>query len=130
MEGLIPYVYRAIVRYNSAGGQPPTPTSWFKESPTTSPFSYVRLPGSDSGRFHPAAPSHETINSAQTFILNRSTTTTSSSAATAPITTQSLLCRTAAASQFCREVLLIHNCIEQTNCPVLMQWITPPLAHR
>ncbi|KAK9127043.1 hypothetical protein Syun_015840 [Stephania yunnanensis] len=89
MEGLIPYVYRAIVRYRAGGGQPPTPTSspWFKDSPAaaSSPFSYVRLPCSDSsGRFHPPS---ETINNAQTF-----TTTNSSSAATAPIT-QSLLCR-------------------------------------
>nr|DAD26528.1 TPA_asm: hypothetical protein HUJ06_027996 [Nelumbo nucifera] len=43
MEGLIPYVYRAIVQYRT-GGQPPMAGTWFDESP------YMRLPG-DSGRF-------------------------------------------------------------------------------
>ncbi|KAL5991742.1 hypothetical protein ACLOJK_012653 [Asimina triloba] len=47
MEGLIPYVYRVIVRYRS-GGHASMAASWFCESPP--PASYVRLPG-DSGRF-------------------------------------------------------------------------------
>ncbi|KAL3839487.1 hypothetical protein ACJIZ3_024078 [Penstemon smallii] len=38
MEGLIPFVYRAIVQYKSGGD------AWINESP------YMRLPG-DSGRF-------------------------------------------------------------------------------
>lgn len=45
MEGLIPFVYRAIVQYKS-GNQGPL-TAWFPESPSAS---YMRLPG-DSGRF-------------------------------------------------------------------------------
>lgn len=45
MEGLIPFVYRAIVQYKS-GNQGPL-TAWLPESPSAS---YMRLPG-DSGRF-------------------------------------------------------------------------------
>ncbi|KAF8029305.1 hypothetical protein BT93_E1862 [Corymbia citriodora subsp. variegata] len=45
MEGLIPFVYRAIVQYRN-GNQGPL-TTWLPESPSAS---YVRLPG-DSGRF-------------------------------------------------------------------------------
>ncbi|KAI3443044.1 uncharacterized protein J3R85_000403 [Psidium guajava] len=44
MEGLIPFVYRAIVQYRN-GNQGPLAT-WFPESPSAS---YMRLPG-DSGR--------------------------------------------------------------------------------
>ncbi|ONK76892.1 uncharacterized protein A4U43_C02F930 [Asparagus officinalis] len=46
MEGLIPYVYKAIVQYRNGGGAPLGGT-WFNESP---PASYIRLPGG-SGRF-------------------------------------------------------------------------------
>ncbi|CAK9151442.1 unnamed protein product, partial [Ilex paraguariensis] len=45
MEGLIPFVYKAIVQYKN-GGQGPI-GSWVNESPSAS---YMRLPG-DSGRF-------------------------------------------------------------------------------
>ncbi|KAI3474124.1 hypothetical protein Pfo_028912 [Paulownia fortunei] len=45
MEGLIPFVYRAIVQYKN-GGQGVIET-WLNESPSAS---YMRLPG-DSGRF-------------------------------------------------------------------------------
>ncbi|GKV10042.1 hypothetical protein SLEP1_g21465 [Rubroshorea leprosula] len=46
MEGLIPFVYRAIVQYRN-GKEEGLMASWFKESPSAS---YMRLPG-DSGRF-------------------------------------------------------------------------------
>ncbi|KAJ7961377.1 Legume-specific protein [Quillaja saponaria] len=46
MEGLIPFVYRAIVQYKN-GKQGPI-DSWFNESPS---YAYIRLPGHDSGRF-------------------------------------------------------------------------------
>lgn len=49
MEGLIPFVYRAIVQYRN-GGQPP---AWLGDSPSGS---YMRLPG-DSGRLR--AVNHE-----------------------------------------------------------------------
>lgn len=42
MEGLIPFVYRAIVQYKNGGQR-----SWLSESPSCS---YILLPG-DSGRF-------------------------------------------------------------------------------
>ncbi|XP_060176471.1 uncharacterized protein LOC132606839 [Lycium barbarum] len=41
MEGLIPFVYKAIVEYKNGR------TTWMNESPSAS---YMRLPG-DSGRF-------------------------------------------------------------------------------
>ncbi|KAJ8747092.1 hypothetical protein K2173_001710 [Erythroxylum novogranatense] len=45
MEGLIPFVYKAIMQYKN-GNQSPL-SSWLADSPSTS---YMRLPG-DSGRF-------------------------------------------------------------------------------
>ncbi|WOL16518.1 hypothetical protein Cni_G25305 [Canna indica] len=51
MEGLIPFVYKAIVQYKNGGGAP----NMSMESclfPHDSPsVSYMRLPGGDSGRF-------------------------------------------------------------------------------
>lgn len=46
MEGLIPFVYRAIVEYKN-GNKQDLLGSWLNESPSAS---YMRLPG-DSGRF-------------------------------------------------------------------------------
>ncbi|KAG6771591.1 hypothetical protein NC651_015634 [Populus alba x Populus x berolinensis] len=46
MEGLIPFVYRAIIQYKNGKEAGPL-GSWFSESPSAS---YMRLPG-DSGRF-------------------------------------------------------------------------------
>ncbi|XP_038702172.1 uncharacterized protein LOC119998804 [Tripterygium wilfordii] len=46
MEGLIPFVYRAIVQHRN--GKDGLLNSWLTESPSAS--YYVRLPG-DSGRF-------------------------------------------------------------------------------
>ncbi|KAL5725760.1 hypothetical protein ACHQM5_008869 [Ranunculus cassubicifolius] len=48
MEGLIPFVYKAIVQYRSAEQQATITASWFQESPSAS---YIRLPTGDSGRF-------------------------------------------------------------------------------
>ncbi|MQL95314.1 hypothetical protein Taro_027978 [Colocasia esculenta] len=47
MEGLIPFVYRAIVQYRN-GGQPPVGSSWFEYESTSGV--YMRLLG-DSSRF-------------------------------------------------------------------------------
>ncbi|KAL0375248.1 UNVERIFIED_CONTAM: hypothetical protein Sradi_3440500 [Sesamum radiatum] len=44
MEGLIPFLYRAIIQYKNGEGLTGT---WASESPSAS---YMRLPG-DSGRF-------------------------------------------------------------------------------
>ncbi|KAK1412946.1 hypothetical protein QVD17_34578 [Tagetes erecta] len=47
MEGLIPFVYRAIMQQKNAGGQ-----SLFRSALNDSPSSsYVRLPTGESGRF-------------------------------------------------------------------------------
>ncbi|KAH6798412.1 hypothetical protein C2S51_034896 [Perilla frutescens var. frutescens] len=46
MEGLIPFLYRAIIQYRN-GGEGLIGSTWLHDSP---PASYVRLPG-DSGRF-------------------------------------------------------------------------------
>ncbi|KAL6998837.1 hypothetical protein U1Q18_040949 [Sarracenia purpurea var. burkii] len=45
MEGLIPFVYRAIMQYKNGGQR--FIGSWLNESPSAS---YMRLPG-DSGRY-------------------------------------------------------------------------------
>ncbi|GMI69756.1 hypothetical protein HRI_000644900 [Hibiscus trionum] len=47
MEGLIPFVYRAIVQYKNGKDDHVLP-SWFNDSPSAS---YTRLPTGDSGRF-------------------------------------------------------------------------------
>ncbi|XP_028783427.1 uncharacterized protein LOC114739527 [Neltuma alba] len=50
MEGLIPFVYRAIMQYRN--GKEGAMGSWLCESPS---YSYVRLSGGDSGRFQTSA---------------------------------------------------------------------------
>ncbi|KAJ4845192.1 hypothetical protein Tsubulata_044110 [Turnera subulata] len=45
MEGLIPFVYRAIMQYKNGNEGP---LGWLNESPSAS---YIRLPTGDSGRF-------------------------------------------------------------------------------
>lgn len=47
MEGLIPFVYKAIVQYKNEK-QVPAIRSWLSDSPSAS---YIRLPSGDSGRF-------------------------------------------------------------------------------
>ncbi|KAE8661114.1 hypothetical protein F3Y22_tig00116939pilonHSYRG00279 [Hibiscus syriacus] len=47
MEGLIPFVYRAIVQYKN-GKEDHVLASWLNDSPSAS---YTRLPTGDSGRF-------------------------------------------------------------------------------
>ncbi|CAL9754328.1 unnamed protein product [Musa acuminata subsp. burmannicoides] len=48
MEGLIPFVYKAIVRYKNGGQVSNIGSLLFHDSPSAS---YVRLPAGDSGRF-------------------------------------------------------------------------------
>ncbi|WOG94454.1 hypothetical protein DCAR_0313750 [Daucus carota subsp. sativus] len=50
MEGLIPFVYRAIVQYRNGGDM----GSFLSESPSAA---YMRLPG-DSGRFQALQANH------------------------------------------------------------------------
>ncbi|KAK8464508.1 hypothetical protein PHAVU_010G016401 [Phaseolus vulgaris] len=51
MEGLIPFVYKAIMQYRN-GREGPI-VSWLCDSPS---YSYMKLPG-DSGRFQTSASS-------------------------------------------------------------------------
>ncbi|CAL9096610.1 unnamed protein product [Musa textilis] len=60
MEGLIPFVYKAIVRYKNGGQVSNIGSLLFHDSPSAS---YVRLPAGDSGqllssdlRFFPSSP--------------------------------------------------------------------------
>nr|AGS78072.1 legume-specific protein [Aeschynomene indica] len=58
MEGLIPFVYKAIMQYKN--GNEGSIRTWICESPS---YSYMRLPG-DSGRFQtPASCSASTPTS-------------------------------------------------------------------
>ncbi|KAG4925062.1 uncharacterized protein LOC114395333 [Glycine soja] len=52
MEGLIPFVYKAIMQYKGDKDGHPI-GSWLCESPS---YSYMRLPAGDSGRFQIQAP--------------------------------------------------------------------------
>ncbi|KAI4356515.1 hypothetical protein L6164_000534 [Bauhinia variegata] len=52
MEGLIPFVYKAIMQYKN--GKEGSIGSWLCESPS---YSYIRLPAGDSGRFQTSASS-------------------------------------------------------------------------
>nr|AVX32585.1 legume-specific protein [Aeschynomene sp. (328)] len=69
MEGLIPFVYKAIMQYKN--GNEGAIGTWICESPS---YSYVRLPG-DSGRFQTPAscsastpPSSSSSSSAQVIV--------------------------------------------------------------
>ncbi|XP_027352787.1 uncharacterized protein LOC113863416 [Abrus precatorius] len=70
MEGLIPFVYKAIMQYKS--GKEVAIGSWICESPS---YSYMRLPG-DSGRFqNPASfsapsPSSNPVSSATQIVVS------------------------------------------------------------
>nr|XP_004506624.1 uncharacterized protein LOC101509861 [Cicer arietinum] len=46
MEGLIPFVYKAIIQYKN--GKEGSIGSWLCDSPS---YSYMKLPAGDSGRF-------------------------------------------------------------------------------
>ncbi|RRT43298.1 hypothetical protein BHM03_00019690 [Ensete ventricosum] len=73
MEGLIPFVYRAILHY-AHGEEAPLRNSWLDDSPSAS---YMRLPG-DSGRLRSpeirlrsSSPSAASAASATTQSLTR-----------------------------------------------------------
>jgi hypothetical protein len=54
MEGLIPFVYKAIVQYKNGKQGSNIACSWFCDSPS---YSYMKLPAGDSGRFQTVASS-------------------------------------------------------------------------
>ncbi|KAK7292914.1 hypothetical protein RJT34_15770 [Clitoria ternatea] len=66
MEGLIPFVYKAIMQ--NKGGKEDTLGSWISESPS---YSYIRLPSGDSGRFqNPSPPTSNPASSATQIIVS------------------------------------------------------------
>ena len=92
MEGLIPFVYRAIVQYKN-GREGHVLATWFNESPSAS---YMRLPTEDSGRFQ--------ISDKQVFRSdygNFSTSSSSPSSMATSSTTQIIL-STGVQSPVCR----------------------------
>jgi len=58
MEGLIPFVYKAIVQYKN-GKERSNIGSWFCDSPS---YSYMKLSAGDSGRFQTFASSSPSSN--------------------------------------------------------------------
>ncbi|CAL0302681.1 unnamed protein product [Lupinus luteus] len=72
MEGIIPFVYKAIMQYKN--GKEGTIGSWICDSPS---YSYMRLPG-DSGRFQTSAsfsvssPSFSPASSATQVLVSSS----------------------------------------------------------
>jgi len=59
MEGLIPFVYKAIVQYKN-GKERSNIGSWFCDSPS---YSYMKLSAGDSGRFQTFASSSSSPSS-------------------------------------------------------------------
>ncbi|PWZ11098.1 hypothetical protein Zm00014a_012291 [Zea mays] len=72
MEGLIPFIYRAVVRYRKEEGRVSLGDLFFDEP--SSPTSYFRLPGgADSGRYQQVTSSD--------LLSSQTTTSTASSGA-------------------------------------------------
>ncbi|GMH23066.1 hypothetical protein Nepgr_024909 [Nepenthes gracilis] len=78
MEGLIPFMYRAIVQYKNGGHD--SVGSWFDDSRSSS---YVRLSGGDSGRFRPSDISLPGSDYSFSFTASPRASTTGSSSSTA-----------------------------------------------
>ncbi|KAI3940761.1 hypothetical protein MKW98_030080 [Papaver atlanticum] len=84
MEGLIPFVYKAVVQYRNGGRQASNMvSSWYSESPIST--SYMRLPtgGGESGRF-------QDTNQVELFSSN-SEVVTATSAAQSPLVSRRLV---------------------------------------
>ncbi|XP_041027492.1 uncharacterized protein LOC121267606 [Juglans microcarpa x Juglans regia] len=86
MEGLIPFVYRAIMQYKHEKEIPSALGSyWFNESPSAS---YMRLPGGDSGRFQTSDHIQLLCSSDHQYRFSASTSSPSSSSRAPSSTTQ------------------------------------------
>ncbi|KAI3959953.1 hypothetical protein MKX01_030244 [Papaver californicum] len=86
MEGLIPFVYRAVVQYRNGGRQASDmgDSTWYSESPSTS--YYMRLPtGGDSGRLQ-----NTTTNQVELFSSN-SMVVTATSTVQSPVVSRRLV---------------------------------------
>ncbi|KAI3950033.1 hypothetical protein MKW92_013792 [Papaver armeniacum] len=80
MEGLIPFVYRAVLEYRNGGGQASNiGSSWYCESPSTS---YMRLPSGDSGRL-------QNTSEVQLFSSNPMVVITATSTVQSPLVSRS-----------------------------------------
>ena len=92
MEGLIPFVYRAIVQYKN-GREGHVLATWFTESPSPS---YMRLPTGDSGRFQ--------ISDKQVFQSDygKFSTSSSSPSSMAATSTTQIILSTGVQSPVCR----------------------------
>ncbi|XWS59859.1 hypothetical protein CRYUN_Cryun08bG0158100 [Craigia yunnanensis] len=90
MEGLIPFVYRAIVQYKN-GREGHVLATWFSESPSAS---YMRLPTGDSGRFQ--------ISDRQVFQSEYGNFSTSSPSSMATSSTTQIILSTGVQSPVCR----------------------------
>ncbi|XVE76421.1 hypothetical protein DITRI_Ditri12bG0171400 [Diplodiscus trichospermus] len=89
MEGLIPFVYRAIVQYKN--GREGVLTTWFDDSPSAS---YMRLPTGDSGRFQ--------ISDTQVFQDHGNFSASSSQPPMATSSTTQIILSTGVQSPVCR----------------------------
>ena len=89
MEGLIPFVYRAIVQYKN--GREGVLTTWFNESPSAP---YMRLPTGDSGRFQ--------ISDKQLFQSDNGNFSTSSSPSPMATSSTKIILSTGVQSPVCR----------------------------
>ncbi|EEF28108.1 uncharacterized protein LOC8261800 [Ricinus communis] len=97
MEGLIPFVYRAIMQYKN-GNEGPL-GSWLNESPSSC---YMRLPTGDSGRFQ--ASDIRLFGSDYGFSTTSTTTNTNTITSSSSIkssTTTQILVSTGAQSPLC-----------------------------
>ncbi|XP_021289709.1 uncharacterized protein LOC110420657 [Herrania umbratica] len=89
MEGLIPFVYRAIVQYKN--GREGVLATWFSESPSAS---YMRLPTGDSGRFQ--------VSDKQVFQSDYGDFSASSPSSMATSSTTKIILSTGVQSPVCR----------------------------
>ncbi|KAL5073054.1 hypothetical protein RYX36_012038 [Vicia faba] len=64
MEGLIPFVYKAVVQYKN-GKERTNISSWFCDSPS---YSYMKLPASDSDQFQTIYSSSPSSNLTKVII--------------------------------------------------------------
>ncbi|XVF55206.1 hypothetical protein PTKIN_Ptkin06aG0018300 [Pterospermum kingtungense] len=97
MEGLIPFVYRAVVQYRN-GKEGHVLATWFNESPSAS---YMRLPTGDSGRF--LLSDKQVFQSDYNGNISTSTSSSPSSmATTSSSTTTKIILSTGVQSPVCR----------------------------
>ncbi|KNA17171.1 hypothetical protein SOVF_082550 [Spinacia oleracea] len=81
MEGLIPYLYKAIIQHKEGQQQQGANEPWFygSSSSSSSPSAaYTRLPSGDSGRFQPVSDINISSTTPSQVIISSSTEMTCS----------------------------------------------------